>query len=95
MVPGRVKRGLQCIENRRKPQKTTLTVEQVQKLDIGILFCAGGVPRDRAVLHAIECRQVQVAELIEIEELGVGEEGKLRIDIEGILLLLLQRLVVG
>lgn len=84
----------QYAENRQETRKTTLTVEQVQKLDIGILICAGRVPLDRAVLHAIECRQVQVAELIEIEELGVGEEGKLRIDIEGILLLLL-RLVVG
>ena len=57
-------------------------------------FCIGRVTVGSVALHSFERRQLQVAKLVEIKELGVGEKSKLIIHIEGLLLLLLHGLIV-
>lgn len=73
--------------------RTSLTiVQEVQKVRVRIVGLFHSL---RLLIDRVKIRQAKVRELVEIEELSIGEQSKFRIKvIRGLLLLLLQSLVV-
>jgi len=73
-----------------------LTIKEIQELQIRVLLRTVRVVLQFVIIHRVERRQVQFSELVEIKELGVGEERQFSVEVERVLfLLLLHSLVIG